>query len=85
MTREKSNAFEKQLKIKILFQKTLKKHCKYIKNIFFWIFVVFHYFFGFFKKLIKMVGQKLGNNTTDKGGIEVAAAGGNSGAVMTGV
>ena len=40
----------------------LKKHCKYIKNIFFWIFVVFT-IFGFSENFInKKVGQKLGNN-----------------------
>ena len=29
------------------------KNCKYIKNMFFWIFVVFHYFWIFLKNLLK--------------------------------
>jgi len=44
------------------FEMTLKKRCKYIKNAFFGVFIVFLLFFGFFCKFIKNTGQKLGSN-----------------------
>ena len=56
MTREKSNAFERPLKIEIIFQTTLKmlkKRYKYIKNIFFLDFRCFSLFLDFSKFLSK--------------------------------
>jgi len=41
---------------------TMLKQRKYIKNIFFWIFIVFLYFW-IFLKIYQNIGQKLGSNT----------------------
>ena len=41
--------------------KNAKKRCKCIKNVFFWIFNVFRYFW-IFLKIYQNMGQKLGSN-----------------------
>jgi cellulose synthase/poly-beta-1,6-N-acetylglucosamine synthase-like glycosyltransferase len=49
------------------FEMTLKcqKQCKYIKNAFFGVFIVFLLFFDFFCKFIKNMNQKLDSNIYD--------------------